>query len=220
MELVERLREKKEPVQIQVQECEDPFNRADPIKDAVCLATDWAVAILLLPIWIVNYFFPLQYFTSWYRLLIVVEVLIVLASQGTLVLPAVFSGSIWIIGISVPISSTVIIVYATDLRDRVTQKLDIRVYMYYHCLMHILPSEIFFAVSSFPQPPFLFSTALVIVYHLVYATVLYLVYGHSFLSNYYIVDEREQLPVLVLWCTSLFFSCFIMEYSFFFLSGR
>src|SRR5688572_26353031 len=125
MELEARFREAKETLL-----CEDPFNRPDPLKQAVCSdSNDGALAALLTPLWFINYFFPLQYFTSWYRILIIIEVLLDLTHDDLHIDP-VFSGSIWIIGVSVPISSTVIFVYATELRRRVTQRLDPRVYIY------------------------------------------------------------------------------------------
>ena len=199
--------------QIEIDE-KDVFHRHDPIKHAVFNhKDDIALASIMTPLCIINWFFPVRYFTSWYRMMVIIEVLLYLTGTFR---NDVLSGSVWIVSVSVPISSTVIFIYASELRAIVTRRYGWNLYVYYHWVTHVIPSEIVFSATACPHPGLLLSTAVVIGYYIVYILLLYLIYDQSPLDNYYIADHKEQLPVLLLWCLSIVFSCALMEFLFVF----
>ena len=206
MELVTRIQN----LEIVPDERVDIFHRPDPIRELV-YCKDEALGALLSILWIPNYFFPLRYFTSWYRIFILVNVLMYL-TRGIEV--PIFSGAVWILGIGVPFASTVIFLYATKLRENIQTRYEGRVYLFYHIVMHILPSEILFLTTPVPHPPLFTATIVVVFLYVVYSVWLYLVFRHTILSNYYIQDGPTQLVVLVLWSLFLVVSCCLGEFLF------
>lgn len=198
------------PTRKQVLTEEDVFAREDPC-NLIWTFKDITVTLCLLPFYAINYAFPLRYLTSWYRIFIIVDVILYVTDNWR---DSMVSGATLILALYVPLASTVILIYAEELQKIVFRRYDERLYIYHHCIMHIVPSEILFAIIPLPHPPFLMSTAIVIAIYLVYGVILYLIWHETFLSNYFILDGPTQLSVLLLWSTCLLFSCAVMEFLF------
>jgi len=185
------------------------LDRYDPCKE-LSETPDVIVRCVLAPLWIINYVFPFRFFTSWYRMFIVVDVILYLTDTWR---DSMVAGSIWILSLFVPLASSFILVYAKEEREKLAHLYDGYTLTFHHVLMHVIPSEILFLVVPLPAPPFLLSTALVLCYYLIYGLLLYLIWGETYLSNYGIHDHNH-LPVVCLWSLCLVFCCFMMEFLF------
>jgi hypothetical protein len=190
---------------------EDVFQRPD------CCNTIQDTCESMLPLYYLNKLFPVRYFTSWYRVLVILYVCLYLL-EGSWPNPnGPIAGGIWILSVQVPLASSIIYLYAQDLLDQLKKKgIGVEIYLYHHFLMHLVPAEVVFLLTPLPNGPAPFvSTAFVLALMFLYALLLYVFYAHTFLSNYYILkDEDKKLAVMLLWCLCIVFACALMEFLF------
>jgi hypothetical protein len=213
MELVEQIRQEEHPpalLETPRLTDDDVFARSDPC-NAIWAFKDLTMTIVMMPLYSIYYLFPLRYLTSIYRIFVIIEVLLYLTDGWR---DSMMSGATFILALYVPMASTVVLVYAEELRHKVYQRYGPRLYIYHHCIMHVVPTIVIFATLPLPHPPFLMSTVIVLVVYLVYGILLYLIWNESFLSNYFILDGPTQLSVLLQWAVCLLFSCALLEFLF------
>ena len=184
---------------------EDVFNRPD-----CCNRNP-----IFLPLYPLQWMFPLRYLTSWYRVLVVIYTGLYLGDAGWPDPNGAIAGSIWILSLYVPLASTVICFYAHSMRAQIEERYSLELLTFHHVIMHILPSEIVFLTTPLPYRPQPFaSTGITLGIMIVYALVLFLVYQHTYLSNYFIYNEKDRIAVILLWGLCILFACAVMEFLF------
>lgn len=174
----------------------------DPVRDAF--------TVVCAPLELLQFFFPLRYFTSWCHLAILTYLSLCLTHTWC---DPLVQGALWVLALYLPPSSLAMMALSRPLRRALTRSCGTPLCVAHQFATHVLPSLLVFLLTNVPRPPQPTgsASALFIAFLLYYNIALHVIWHASPLDNYYVHGTHERAAVAVVWFVTLAWACVFAE---------
>ena len=195
----------------------DILQRPEPWHDVPAVVADF-LCLVCAPWHLVQYLFPLRYFTSWCHLAIIAYLVACLPGWWC---NSLVQGALWILALYLPPSSFAIMAYSAPLRGALVRSCGWPLCVAYQLLVHLVPSALVFLLTEVPRPwtgPWS-ASLLFASFMFTYNVVLHVAWHTSALDNYYLIDSPARDATIGIWAGTLLWACATGE-ALFVLVGR